>query len=105
MPRKSIPVIPVGELRVHEAHSVFRLFRGFNQFFFSPADPVLLAAEALSFRGAAPALGRRAKRNRGWIYPRRGRPDPARVLSMSFFPSSCVRHSQDSSAAEGAASE
>src|SRR2546430_5118010 len=39
MPRKSIPAIPVGVLRVHGAHSVFRLFRIFNYFFSRAISP------------------------------------------------------------------
>src|SRR5439155_2305335 len=39
MPRKSIPAIPVGVLRVHGAHSVFRLFRIFNYFFSRATSP------------------------------------------------------------------
>jgi hypothetical protein len=33
IPGKSIPAIPVGEIRVHEGHSVIRLPPGFNSFF------------------------------------------------------------------------
>src|SRR6266571_4065097 len=39
MPRKSIPAIPVGVLRIHGAHSVFRLFRIFNYFFSRAISP------------------------------------------------------------------
>jgi len=39
MPRKSIPAIPVGVLRIHGAPSVFRLFRIFNYFFSRAISP------------------------------------------------------------------
>src|SRR6266849_2805242 len=40
MPRKSIPAIPVGELRFHGVHSVFRISLRFNKFFSPrPTEP------------------------------------------------------------------
>jgi hypothetical protein len=47
IPGKSIPAKPVGESRVHEAHSVARPFLGFNYFF-----PAWLQSIPRHFRGA-----------------------------------------------------